>query len=160
MYGRIFGKEQVGAVKRQIAVHFVRRYLMIARNAVLSARVHKHLSTENIRPQENFGIFDRAIDVAFRGKIHHHVGLSLLEKVINRFSVADIDLVERELRVLERGRKRRHIARVSQTINADYLVLGVLFQHMVHEVRADKACSAGNYYFHLIVLPGFARYFL
>ena len=54
----VLGEEKVGTVKRKIAVDLIGRNLMLTCISVFVAGIEKHLSSENIRFEENLGIFD------------------------------------------------------------------------------------------------------
>ena len=146
------GEEKVGTVERKVAVDLVGADLMIALNSVLPARVHKHLSAENVCREEDFGVLNRAVNVALSREIHDHIGLFFLEKLVYRLAVCDALLDKAEIRVVHNWCERREVARVGQAVEADNPVVGIFFEHMKYEVRADKARSAGNDDGHFILL--------
>ena len=81
--------------------------------------------------------------MAFRGEVHHHVGMFFLKQLINAFSVADIQLHEAEVGVIHDRRQRGQVAGVGQLVQADNAVIRVLAQHMKHKVGTDKSGTAG-----------------
>ena len=80
---------------------------MIASDSVFAARIHQASCTENVGLQKHFRIFNRAIDVAFGGKIHDRIGVLLLKKVINGLAIANINLTKAKIRILEGLLERR-----------------------------------------------------
>ena len=85
------GKEEVGSVERQIAVNLVGTYLMITCDTVFAAGVHQYLCAEDVGFKEDFGILDRAVNVALRRKVDHDVGLFLLKEPVHALAVTDIE---------------------------------------------------------------------
>lgn len=53
MNRRFFREEQVWPIKRQVSIHFIRTYLMIADVAVLPAGVHQYTGSYDIRLEED-----------------------------------------------------------------------------------------------------------
>ena len=140
------GKEQVGAVERQVAVHFVRRYLMVPLYAVLAAGVHERRRTYDVGLQKDAGIFDTAVDVALRREIDHDIRLFLGEQPIHALAVADIQPHKAEIRIVHNAFESGKIACVSEFVNADYAVTRMSLHHMEDEVAADESRAAGNKY--------------
>ena len=60
-----FRKEQVGTIKRQVAVDFVRAYLMVALDAVFTAGIHQNRRPHDVRFKEKLRIFDRRTRPSF-----------------------------------------------------------------------------------------------
>ena len=82
--------------------------------------------------------------MGLRGKVHHRVGLLLLENFIDGRPVADVHLVERKVGVLQGLLQGGEVARVGQGVQADDPILGMVFQLEVDEVGADEARAAGQ----------------
>lgn len=91
---RFLGEEQVGSVKGQIAINFIGRYLMIADNAIFMASIHHHLSAKDIRLEEHFEIFDRTVSMALRRKVHHDIGMFILENLVDCLTITNVALEE------------------------------------------------------------------
>jgi len=56
--GGILGEEQIGTVKRQIAVNLVGGYLMKAPGTVFAACIHQPLRAHNVGLHKNAGVYD------------------------------------------------------------------------------------------------------
>ena len=121
------GEKQVGTIKRQVAVHFVSRNLMIALDSVLAARVEQHLRTHDVGLQENGRILNRAVNVALRCEVNYDFWLFLLENAVNRLTVSNIRLDKLEMRIVYHRRKRLHVACVGQCVHTQNIVLRMLF---------------------------------
>ncbi len=112
MERRLLREKQIRPIRRQIAVHLIRRHLMIASDSIFPARIHQDRRPQNIRLQKNFRILNRAIHMRFRGKIHDDIRLLLLKKPIHRLAVADIHPHETEIFAAHHVFQRRQISRV------------------------------------------------
>ena len=144
MDGRFLGEKEVRPVKGQIAVDLVGGNLMVAADAVLPARVHQHLRTQNVGLQEHLGIFNGAIHMTFGGEVHHHVGMLLLKKPIHPLPVADVQLHKAEVGGIHDRSQRGQIAGIGQLVQADDPVVRVFAEHMENEIGADKSGAAGH----------------
>lgn len=140
------GKEKIGAIERQVAVHFVRRYLMVPLYAVPAASVHQRRRTYDVGLQKDAGIFDTAVDVALRREIDHDIRLFLGEQPIHALAVADIQPHKAEIRIVHNAFESGKIACVSEFVNADYAVTRMSLHHMEDEVAADESRAASNKY--------------
>ena len=136
--GRLLREEEVGPVEGQVAVHFVRGDLVIALDAVLAAGIHKRRRAEDVGLQEDAGVLDGAVHMAFGRKVDNDIGVLLLKEAVNALSVADVELDEAEVWLVHDPRERRKIARIGEFIEADDAVAGMLLQHMENEVAADE----------------------
>ena len=141
---RLLREEQVRAVERQVAVDLVRRDLMIAVDAVLAAGVEQHARADDVRLQEDLRILDGAIDMRLRREVDDDVRLLLLEDAVDRPTVCDVHADELEVLLLHRPFKRLEIARIRQLVDADDAVTRMLLEHVVDEVRANEAGTAGH----------------
>ena len=97
------GEEEVGSVKRQITVNLVGGNLVIALNTVLAAGVHQYLGAENVGGEEDFGVLDRAVNMAFRREVDDDIGMLLLKELVYRLSVGNAFLDKAEIRVVHHG---------------------------------------------------------
>ena len=141
---RFFRKEQVGAIKRQVAIDFVRTYLMVALDAVFAAGVHQNRRPHDVRFKEKLRIFDRTIDVRFGRKVDDHVGMFFFKKFVDCFTVADVNLAETEVGIVHHRLERRQVARIRELVNADYAIIRMCLKHVEHEVASYEAGSACN----------------
>ena len=144
MNRRLFGKEQIGAVQWQIAVHFIGRYLMIALNPVFAASVHQHAGSQNIGLQKDPRIHHRAVHMAFRRKVDHHIRVFFLKQRVNRATIGDIPFYKGETGIFHHRFQGFQIARIGQLVQTDDLILRVLIQHIKNKVTANKAGTAGD----------------
>ena len=122
---------------------------MVSADAVFPARIHEDVRAENICPQEYLRRLNRAVDVRLRRKVHDDVGALLRKDRIHRFAVRDVSAHESKLRIPHRARKRFHIACVGEFVHTEDLVIRVVFQFVVNEVRADKSGAARHQQFHV-----------
>ena len=140
---RLFRKEQIGTVERQVAVNLVGRNLMIALNAILTACVEQHLRAHHVGLQEDGRVLNRAVNMALRCKVDNDFRLLLLKNIVNCLAVGNIRLDELEMWVVHHRRKCLHVACVGQCVHAQNIVLRVLLQHKMHKVAANKSGTAG-----------------
>src|SRR5699024_4349298 len=97
---RLLRKEEIRAVQRQVAVHFVGGYLVIPFYAVLAAGVHHHLRTDDIGLQEDARILDGTVHVALCRKVYNDIRFFLLKEVKDSLSVTDVHLHKTEVWIL------------------------------------------------------------
>ena len=141
---RLFREEEIRAVERQVAVDLVRRDLMIAVDAVLAAGVEQHARADDVRLQEDLRILDGAVDMRLRREVDDDVRLLLLEDAVDRTAVCDVRADELEVLLLHRILERLEVARIRQLVDADDVVTRMLLEHVVDEVRANEAGTAGH----------------
>ena len=91
---RIFGKEEVGAVERQVTVDFVGRDLVKAWDIKLAAKVHKVLSTADISVDKDVGCLNRTVDMRLGSEVDDDVGFYFFEELFYSLTVADVELFE------------------------------------------------------------------
>ena len=115
---------------------------MIALNAIFAASIHQYARPDDIRTQENLGIFDGAIHVGFRCEVDNNIRLLALKERVDCCAIRNVTAHERELRILLRRVERCKIARIGQRIIADDLILGMLTQLVVDKVCTDKSSAA------------------
>ena len=139
---RIFRKQQIRPVQRQVSVNLIRGYLVIPGDSVLPAGIHQHSRTHDIRLQEDARIINAAVHVGFRREIHNHIRMLFLKQPVHRFTVTDIRLHKPETRVIHHAFHRREIPRIGQFVQADDPVFRIFFQHMKYKVGSDKTRAA------------------
>ena len=144
MQRRLLRKEEVGSVERQIAVHLVRRDLMIAPDAVLAAGIHQNGRADDVGLKEDTRVLDGAVDMALRREVDDDVGLLLLEEFTDRLAVADVRLHEAEVGVVHHAPERGQIARIGELIQTHDAVFGILFEDMKDKIAADEPRPAGD----------------
>ena len=81
--------------------------------------------------------------MAFRSQVHHGIRLVLCEYAVEFSAVANIHLLKSIARIIGYLGQRFQIAGISQLIDIDDRVLGVL-DNMTDNGRTDKARAAGN----------------
>ena len=140
----LLGKEKVRSVERQIAVDFVGRNLMVARDAVLAAGVEQDARADDVCLEKNFRVLDGAVDVALGGKVDDDVRVLGLEEVIDGLAVGDVGADECEVFVLLRSFERLEVAGIGELVKADQTVFRVVLEFVVNEVATDKTGAAGN----------------
>ena len=155
---RCFRKEQIRPVQGQIAINFIRRYLMIPLNTVLAAGIHEHSRPHDIRFQENRRILNRPVDMRFRRKIDDYIRMLLFKQPINCIAVADISLDKTEIILVHNRCQRRQIPGIRQLIQTNNPFLRVLLQHMKHKIRPNETGTAGDDDVHAIACSFYTNY--
>lgn len=117
---------------------------MIAVDAVLAAGVKQHARADDVRLQENLRILDGAVDMRLCREVDDDVRLLLLKDAVDRLAVRDVRADELEVLLLHRTLERLKIARICQLVHADDAVARMLLEHVVNEIRANKAGTAGH----------------
>ena len=147
---RGLSKQIVCAV--QIAIDFIGRNMVEAEGFALFRR---HLLPvgagcfKQIECADDIGLdklacrIDRAVDMTFRSQVHHGIRLVLCEYAVEFGAVANIHLLKSIARIIGYLGQRFQIAGISQLIDIDDRVLGVL-DNMTDNGRTDKARAAGN----------------
>ena len=107
------------------------------------ARIEEHARTHDVRLEKNARIGNGAIHVALRGEIHHHVGLFFFKQAIHEVPVRDVPAHEGEARIVPNGSQRLQVARVSELIQTDDLVVR-MGQLVIDEIAPNKSGPAGN----------------
>ena len=144
-------KKEVRPIQREISVYLISGHLMEPLHAKSAAGVHHYSRAHDICFQKHTGILDRAIHMAFGGKIHHYIRTFLFKEAIYRLSITNICLDKAEIRVLHNGRQCGQVSRVGQLIQTDNAILGMVFQHIKDEVGANKARAASDDHGHKII---------
>ena len=138
---RLFSEEQIWAVKRKITIDLIRTYLMIPDVPERSTRIHHGGSSDDVRLQEDTGIFDGAIHMAFGGEVDHNIRLLFLKQSHDPLAVTDVKLTEAEIWVVHHGRQCRQVARVGQFINTNDPIIRVTVEIIMYKVTADETGS-------------------
>ena len=79
-----------------------------------------------------------------RREVDDDVRLLLLKDAVDRTAVRDVRANELEVLLLHHRLKRLEIARIRQLVDADDAVARMLLEHVVNEVRANEAGTAGH----------------
>ena len=90
--------------------------------------------------------------MAFGCKVYDNVEFFVLEKSVNKRAVGNISPDKLEMTVFHRPVKSFEIAGISQKVEADYIIIGMLAEHMIDKVAADKAGASRNENLHAFVL--------
>ena len=150
---RFFGEEEIRPVQGQVAIHLVRRHLMIPCNAILPAGIHQHSCAQNVGTQKDFRILNGAIHMALCRKIHNNARFLLFKECVYRITVADIRLYKAKVRLIHQRLQRRKIARIGQLVQTNQPVIRVLLCHMEQKVGANKAGTACYNDIHTLTVP-------
>ncbi len=108
--------------------------------------VEQRRGADDIRVDEIAGRIDRAIDVRFRGEIHHRIKRVFFEKRLHPRLVRNVRVEEFVTLAVRIGdaREVRGIARVRERIDIRDERRPVMLQHVADEIAADKTAAAGN----------------
>ena len=117
---------------------------MVTDVAVLPAGVQEHLGAHDVGFQEDRGVLDAPVYMAFGGEVDDQVGMLCFEQVIDRLPVGDGLLDEAEVGVGHDGGQGLQVAGVGQAVQTDDAVVRMGAEHIVDKVAADEAGTAGD----------------
>ena len=150
--GGLLGEEEVGPVKGQVAVDFVRGDLVVALYAVFTAGVHHDGGSDDVGLEEDLRVLDGPVHMGFSGEIDDDVRLLLLEELVDSRPVTDVHADKAEVRPVHDRRQGGQVARVGQLVDADDPVLRMPVELIIYKVTADKSGAAGHDNGHSILL--------
>ena len=111
----------------------------------LSALQQVH-GAHDVALDKDLRVLDGAVHMALSGKVDDIIEIVLCKQALHQLLVADV------LQVLQ-------IAGIGQLIQVDQQDLGVLLEHIVNKVGADKTGAAGDQiFFHRFILPQFSGF--
>ena len=87
---------------------------------------------------------DRTVDVRFGGEVHDRIDRFLTQQLRGQCGVTDIALDEAETWRLKDRVQTRQVPGVRERIEDDDGIVRVLFDPVLHEIRADKSCASGD----------------
>ena len=96
----------------------------------------------HVGAHELAGAVDGAVDVGLGGEVEDDVGRGLAQSVATDVAIADVALDEAVARVVGDGGEVVEIAGVGEPVVDDDLGLGLVFEQVVDEVRADEPGAA------------------
>ena len=134
---RLLGKLG-GVVERKVAVDLVGGDVVVA-DAVLADGLQKAEGALDVGAQERLRVGDGVVVVALGGVVHD--GVVARDQPVEKLRVADV--AHDELHAV--GREPRDVLGVSgvgQLVQDGDMDLGVVVDHVVHEVAADEAAAA------------------
>jgi hypothetical protein len=104
-------------------------------------------------------VLDGAVHMALSGKVDDIIEIVLCKQALHQFLVADVALHEHMAGVALHVLQVLQIAGIGQLIQVDQQDLGVLLEHIVNKVGADKTGAAGDQiFFHRFILPQFSGF--
>ena len=149
--GRVVGRartvrgllgEDLVRVEREIAVHLAGRDVVEPRYARRPSCLEQRLRPEHVRPEEPRRVDDREAVVRLGREVDDGVDPLLAKRLLGELAVADVSLHEDDP-VLDR-REALPVAGVGQQVVGDDVVVRMLLEPVVDEVRADEAGRAGD----------------
>ena len=149
LVGRLLGED--AAVEGQVAEHFIGRNVVEAevlarrpfQRAPMAKRgVEQFEGAGDVGFDEDAGAVDRAVDMAFGGKVHDRIDPFLGQQCRDRVLVGDVGLDEAVIGGVGNRRERGEIARIGQAVEIDDMV--ALGDQSPHHGAADKARTAGH----------------
>ena len=125
-------------VERQVAVDLVSGDVVVA-DAVLADGLQQAEGALHVGAQERLGVGDGVVVVALCGVVHD--GVVARDDPVQQLRVADV--AHDELHAV-RGQPRDvlGVAGVGQLVQDGHVHVGVVVDHVVHEVAADEAAAA------------------
>ncbi|MCY1293770.1 hypothetical protein D9M70_430380 [compost metagenome] len=100
-------------------------------------------SADDIGLHELRWAMDRAVDMAFGGKMHDCARFMLLNQSVNRFTITNIHSCKDVARIVFEAGQRLQIASVGQFVDI-YDRLLILRKPFENEICADESCAASN----------------
>jgi len=95
---------------------------------------------------EGEGILDATVHMALGSEMDDTVYLLLLHQLVESIEVADVHLHELVVGLLLDVLQVGQITGISEFVEVDDVIIGVLVHEKAHHVAPDKACAASNYY--------------
>ena len=135
--GRLLG-ELGGVVERQVAVDLVGGDVVVA-DAVLPHGLQQAEGALHVGAQERLGIGDGVVVVALGGVVHD--GVVAGDDAVQKLRVADVAHDELHAVGGQPG-DVLGVAGVGQLVQDGHVHVGVVVDHVVHEVAADEAAAA------------------
>ena len=91
-------------------------------------------------------VFDATIDMRFGSKVNDAVNLLVLHQLVESIEVADVHLDELLVRFFLDVLQVCEVSCIRQLVKVDDFVLWVFVHEKAYDMRADKACTTGDYY--------------
>lgn len=136
---RLLG-ELGGVVERQVAVDLVGGDVVVA-DAVLADGLQEAEGALDVGAQEGLGVGDGVVVVGLGGVVHD--GVVARDDAVQELRVADV--AHDELHAVGgQARDVLGVAGVGQLVQDGDVHLGVVVDHVVHEVAADEAAAASD----------------
>ena len=88
--------------------------------------------------------------MAFGGKIYNGVKTFAREKAANKIAVGNVAAHKCKIRITERPSKRGEVTRICEFIETYYAAIGVIFEHVMNKIAADKPRAARHQNFHAV----------
>ena len=137
--GRLLG-ELGRVVERQVAVDLVGGDVVVA-DAVFPHGLQQAEGALHVRAQERLRVGDGVVVVALGGVVHD--GVVAGDQPVQQLGVADVAHDELDP-ILGQPRDVLGVAGVGQLVQDGDVHLGVVVDHVVHEVAADEAAAASD----------------
>jgi hypothetical protein len=137
-------------IRRQGTVDLVRGHVVEAVRRAAAGQPHgprgleQAVGADNVGLDERIGATDRAVNVAFRGKVHDRGHRFVTQQGRDRLLIADVALDKAEPGVTVQGCEARAVAGVGERIQDDQPIRRVLAAPVVREIGADKSGATGN----------------
>lgn len=139
LIGRLLS-ELGGVVERQVAVDLVGGDVVVA-DAVLADGLQEAEGALDVGAQEGLGVGDGVVVVGLGGVVHD--GVVARDDAVQELRVADV--AHDELHAVGgQARDVLGVAGVGQLVQDGDVHLGVVVDHVVHEVAADEAAAASD----------------
>ena len=87
---------------------------------------------------------NRAVNMAFCGKMHNRTWLMFGKQAVEQCCIADVTLHEQVPGIILQGFQGIEIACVSQFIQIHNLVIGMFCNKQPHHMRTNKTCTTCN----------------
>ena len=139
LVGRLLG-ELGGVVERQVAVDLVGGDVVVA-DAVLTDGLQQAEGALHVGAQEGLRVGDGVVVVALCGVVHD--GVVARDDAVQQLGVADVADDELDP-ILGQARDVLGVAGIGQLVQDGHVHVGVVVDHVVHEVAADEAAAAGD----------------
>ena len=98
----------------------------------------------DVRLREGERVLDGTVHMAFGREVDNAVDMLVLHELVERVEIADVHLHELVIRFALDVLEVREVARVSELVEVDDLVVRILVHEQANHVAPDKARTAGN----------------
>ena len=100
--------------------------------------------------------------MAFGGEVNHSVDVVFGEEFAYRIEIADVGTLENVVRFLLDVFQIREIAGIREFVEIDDAIVRIFVHEKSHDVRADKARTAGYEYvafeLHIVIIVSFSMF--
>ena len=117
---------------------------MVTGVAVATAGIHEHRGADDVGIEEDGGVFNAAVDMAFGSKVDDSIGVLFFKEAVNPVTVTDVQLDKTEVGIVHNRLKGGKVAGIGELIQADDAIIRMCGKHVEDEVGADETGTTGD----------------